>query len=171
MLVKIDIDFGGVNFPAPYRKPNTLYIGFVSVFAGCKRALAGKPCPDCQNPSLWSGLAWNGDKHAWIADFVRKKCELLKGIDAELFYCILGGEPLDQDERELKIVHRHVIQGCGRKLPTVLYTGYSSIPPQVAGYVKAEIQYLKIGEYLGDAQREEGLPSGLATRNQKWVRL
>ena len=162
------IDFGGVNFPFPYREPDKVYVGFTAVFSGCWRAMNGNPCPDCQNPSLWGNLDWNGDTYEWIEEYVRKKCALL--TDVELFYCVLGGEPLDQDAKELETVHRRVMTACGRQIPTVLYTGYDEAPKPVAGYVEQYVDYLKTGAYLGDKYKVKGLSTGLATKNQKWAR-
>lgn len=171
MLAKFTIDFGGVNFPLPYKKKDKVYVGFCSVFAGCRRAINGNPCPDCQNPSLWLGLDWDGNAHEWIRDFVKTKYENLMAVnpDIQFFYCILGGEPLDQDERELEIVHQHVVSGCGRKIPTVLYTGYDSY--QNSEYVKKYVDFIKLGEYLGNSYRKKNLPSGLATVNQHWEKI
>lgn len=189
MFVKITVDFGGVNFPAPYKDPDKLYIGFVSVFSGCRRALRGNPCPDCQNPSLWAGvpiqktLNW-GDEYIPASDvvliesFVRKKYENFKNITApvEFFYCVLGGEPLDQHPMALEIVHNQVVRGCNHQLPTVLFTGYPSyqdpaIDPMVLDYVKERVDYIKVGPYLGNQYKEDNLETGLATRNQQWIKI
>ena len=145
-----------------------MYVGFCSIFSGCRRAGAGNPCPDCQNPFLWLGLEWDGDIHGWIRDFVRRKYRNLVAVNPsiEFFYCVLGGEPLDQDERELEIVHNHVMNGCGRKIPTVLFTGYDSW--QGSSYVRDFVDYVKLGPYLGNEYKKENLPSGLATVNQRW---
>ncbi|MBR0076493.1 MAG: 4Fe-4S cluster-binding domain-containing protein [Synergistaceae bacterium] len=171
MLAKFNIDFGGVNYPLPFKKQNKIYVGFVAAFAGCKRALNGNPCPNCQNPSLWDGLEWDGDIHAWVRDFVRKKYINLSSFNPEInfFYCVLGGEPLDQNERELEIVHNHVMNGCGRNIPTVLFTGYDSW--QHSEYVKNFVDFIKLGAYLGNDKRKNNLPSGLATVNQRWERI
>ena len=168
MLAKFTIDFSGVNYPLPYKEEDKIYVGFVAVFSGCKRAMNGNPCPDCQNPSLWEGLKWNGDMHGWIKDFVYKKYTAFQAIspEAQFFYCILGGEPLDQNERELEIAHKHVMNGCGGKIPTVLYTGYDTW--QGSQYVKKYVDYIKLGAYLGNVHRKQSLPSGLATTNQRW---
>ena len=171
MLIKFDIDFGGVNFPLPFKRRDKVYVGFTAVFAGCGRAGAGSPCCDCQNPSLWLGLEWDGTTHDWVKDFVEKKYKTLLSVNPgiEFFYCVLGGEPLDQDERELEIVHNHVMSGCGRKIPTVLFTGYDSW--QSSSYVRNFVDYVKLGEYLGNDYRKENLPSGLATENQRWEKV
>lgn len=171
MLVKFTIDYGGVNFPLPYKIEHNVYVGFCSIFSGCKKAMSGNPCPDCQNPSLWEGLNWNGDMHGWIKEFVRKKYQRLVTInpDIEFFYCLLGGEPLDQDERELEIIHHHVMQGCGRDIPTVLFTGYDSC--EESRYVKGYVNYIKLGSFLGNSYRKNNLPSGLATVNQRWQEI
>ena len=173
MLAKLDIDFGGLNFPLPYKKPDKLYVGFSAVFSGCKRAMAGNPCPDCQNPSLWQGLDWNGDRHEWIEPFVQKKYRLLQEINPEIefFYCALGGEPLDQSLAELEAVRDAVMAGCGQRIPTVLFTGYSDVPVQMLGYVAERVNYLKTGTYLGDKYKHTGLSSGLATENQRWIKI
>ena len=171
MLAKFDIDFGGINFPLPYKREDEVYVGFTAVFSGCKRAIRGNPCPECQNPSLWSGLDWDGNIHGWIRDFVRKKYRNLFAVNPSIkfFYCVLGGEPLDQDERELEIVHNHVMTGCGRKIPAVLFTGYDSW--QGSSYVRDFVDYVKLGPYLGNEYKKENLPSGLATVNQRWERV
>ena len=84
MLVKFEIDFGGVNFPLPYKKEEKVYVGFTAVFAGCKCAMNGNPCPDCQNPSLWSSLDWDGDIHGWLREFVRKKYKRLVAVNPSI---------------------------------------------------------------------------------------
>ena len=171
MLAKFTIDFGGINFPLPYKKEGKVYVGFMAVFSGCIKAMNGNSCPDCQNPSLWNGLEWNGCAHEWIQDFVREKYERLTAVnpDIQFFYCVLGGEPLDQDERELKIVHQHVMNGCGRKIPTVLFTGYETW--EKSDYVRRFVDYIKLGPYLGNKYKKENLTSGLATVNQYWEKL
>lgn len=169
MLTKFSVDFGGVNFPLPYRENDRVYVGFTAVFSGCRRALSGNPCPDCQNPSFWGRLDWDGYTHDWIVDYARKKYERIIAInpDTRFFYCVLGGEPLDQDERELIIVHNNVMKGCGRKIPTVLYTGYDTF--QASAYARNFADFVKVGAYLGDKHRKTGLSSGLATENQRWM--
>ena len=189
MFAKLTIDFGGVNFPLPYREPDKLYIGFVSVFSGCRRALRGNPCPDCQNPSLWSGVAiqktlnWGdayvpAEKLSEIESFVQKKTQLFSSINTpvEFFYCVLGGEPLDQHHMALEVVHQMVIRGSNKQLPSVLFTGYNDwhdpeIDPNVIQYIEDKIDYIKTGPYLGNAFKKENLETGLATENQRWQKL
>lgn len=181
MFYDITLDFGGVNFPKPYKRPDTTYIGFVSVFSGCSRAMMGSPCPDCQNPSLWS---WDCKSRFEsmndVTSFVHKKASLFNmitaGKEVQYFYAVLGGEPLDQDAVALSVVHQAVRFGISCDIPTVLFTGYPSlndirIHPNVRRYVTDNIDYLKVGSYLGDAYKVEDLESGLATSNQYWVRI
>lgn len=189
MFAKITLDFGGVNYPAPYKDPNKLYIGFVSVFSGCRRALRGNPCPDCQNPSLWAGVPITSNTKGGLEDitstnltlitsFVQKKFENFKSINTpvEFFYCVLGGEPLDQYSASLSAVHNAVMRGCNKQLTTVLFTGYPSykdpsIEPGVIDYVKECVDYIKVGPYLGNSFRKDNLETGLATENQQWIKL
>lgn len=189
MFAKITVDFGGVNYPAPYKDPNKLYIGFVAVFSGCRRALRGNPCPDCQNPSLWSGvpiqktLNW-GDEYipspavTLIESFVRNKYRNFRDISTpvEFFYCVLGGEPLDQHPMALELVHTQVERGCACRLPTVLFTGYSdykdpAISSGVQEYIEKRVDYIKVGPYLGNQYKRDDLQTGLATANQQWIKL
>lgn len=189
MFAKLTLDFGGVNFPLPYKEPDKLYIGFVSVFSGCRRALRGNPCPDCQNPSLWNGVPIQrtadvgsqyvpATKLSEIESFVKKKTELFKGINTpvEFFYCVLGGEPLDQHYMALEVVQNMVIRGTNKQLPTVLFTGYSDyqspeIDPNVIQYIKDRVDYIKVGPYLGNDFKKDNLETGLATENQRWIKL
>ncbi len=167
MFSRITIDYGGINFPLPFRDPEKVYVGFVAIFSGCKRAIQGNPCPDCQNPSLWDfGNCGNVGR---IESFVRKRYMNISRIAPEFFYCVLGGEPLDQSVEELRLVHDFVERGCGQKLPSVLFTGYYKIPHGYENYIRKRIDYVKIGPYLGNSKREDNLPSGLATRNQEWI--
>ena len=167
MFSRITIDYGGINFPLPFRE-DKLYVGFVAVFSGCKRAIQGNPCPDCQNPSLWSFE--NGGDINNVESYIRKRFRNIFRIapEIEFFYCVLGGEPLDQDVRELELIHDLVEQGCGCKLTSVLFTGYDEIPCKYEDYISRRINFVKLGPYLGNDKRENNLPSGLATRNQQW---
>ena len=181
MFYDLTVDYGGVNFPKPSRSQDTTYIGFVSVFTGCNRAISGNPCPDCQNPSLW-GLDCKPRFTSMdsVTAFIRKKVDLFNKINVgkkvQYFYAVLGGEPLDQDAVALSIVHQAVRSALPGQVPSVLFTGYQSlndgrIDENVKRYVLEKINYLKLGPYLGDDCKVENLDSGLATPNQYWTIL
>lgn len=176
MFCNLTVDFGGVNFPLPYKKPNTIYIGFVSVFSGCTRAKAGHPCPDCQNPSLWEHVVTPQFCKEDITRFVSRKMKIFREIhkhsNVVYFYSILGGEPLDQLAEELEEIHKMVQQGVGHPIPTVLFSGYPHLTladRRVQDYVAVRVNYLKLGPYLGNQHRKLDLSSGLATENQEWL--
>ena len=179
MFYDVTVDYGGVNFPKPHRKKDVIYIGFIAVFSGCNRAVSGNPCPDCQNSSLWEHACKSRfDSIKDVTAFVHKKVSIFDGISAgravKYFYAVLGGEPLDQEADDLRIVHRAVRSGLERPVPSVLFTGYSSlnqngISDGTKRYVLEQINYVKVGSYLGDAYKVDGLESGLATANQRWI--
>lgn len=179
MFYDLTVDYGGVNFPKPYKQQDTLYIGFIAVFAGCNRAINGNPCPDCQNSSLWNPRCKSRfDSIKDIATFVRKKTSIFDSISSgkpvKYFYAVLGGEPLDQDADDLRTIHRSVREGLNRSFQSVLFTGYSSlnqvgINEDAKRYVLDQINYIKVGSYLGDSYKVDNLESGLATANQYWV--
>ena len=176
MFCNLTVDFGGVNFPAPFKDPEVMYIGFVSVFSGCNRAVMGHPCPDCQNPSLWKHKVKTKFGLGDIVPFVKKKMDLFRSIQkgkrTMYFYTILGGEPLDQSLEELTDVHNLVEIGMGSRPPTVLFSGYphlSRVDKQVQDYVERRVNYLKLGPYLGNDFKRDDLESGLATENQEWI--
>ena len=78
MFCNLTVHFGGVNFPTPFKDPEVMYIGFVSVFSGCNRAVMGHPCPDCQNPSLWKHKVKTKFGLEDIVPFVKKKMDLFR---------------------------------------------------------------------------------------------
>ena len=178
MFCNLTVDFGGVNFPAPHKDPDVTYIGFVSVFSGCNRAVRGHPCPDCQNPSLWGHNVRTKFNLEDIVPFVRKKMALFRSVQRGkktlYFYAVLGGEPLDQNMEDLVDVHNLVEVGMENRPVTVLFSGYptmSMVNPHVQKYVERRVHYLKLGPYLGNDLKKEGLESGLATENQEWITM
>lgn len=189
MLYDVNIDFGAVNFPKPYYKKGKAYIGFVSVFSGCNRAMNGKPCPQCQNRSLWfhdlHGAAKISNTDEAYA-FVKKKMNIFAGLydnrDIQYYYTILGGEPLDQRVSELQEVEfsvRKAIKDTNtiidlNTIPTIMFSGYDNlkkVSSDMKNYIINNVTYLKIGRYLGNKHRKEDLDSGLATANQRWIKV
>ena len=181
MFYDITVDFGGVNYPKPMKQDDILYIGFVSVFSGCNRAMMGHPCPDCQNPSLWQPVCRPKfqDLDA-VSAYIRKKVDLFDQVSAnktvQYFYAILGGEPLDQDVLALKIVHKIVRDSIPHEIRSIMFTGYPSLDHALIGsdirrYVEEQIDYLKVGAFLGNDHKIEDLESGLSTPNQYWIDL
>jgi hypothetical protein len=67
-----------------------------------------------------------------------------------------------------------VREGLNRSFQSVLFTGYSSlnqvgINEDAKRYALGQINYIKVGSYLGDSYKVDNLESGLATANQYWV--
>lgn len=176
MFVKIELDYGGVNFPLPYKEQGGFYVGFISVFSGCRRAIEGNPCPGCQNPSLWNFTDLPMGDTDFLKKYVSGRVERLRHVasDTQFFYCVIGGEPLDQAVGDLYSVHDVVMEGIGEDVPTILYSGYENladVDKNVLSYVRNKIMYLKLGAFLGLPYRKQGLKSGLATENQRWIRV
>lgn len=77
-------------------------------FGGCKRAMAGNPCPNCFNPDLWDGSKCYPKNPK---DIVR---EIIRH-EVPRYITIVGGEPTDQMPgledliRELKSNGFHVM--------------------------------------------------------------
>lgn len=183
MFYNISVDFGGINYPAPYIEDDKIYIGFVSIFSGCNRALCGKPCPNCQNPSLWYHKV-DPSLHPMnlvrLDSFMRNKItrftSLYDNKRVQYYYTILGGEPIDQDPNELLKVQNTIIQSFPENMnvPTILFSGYNdlkNISKTMKNYIKNNITYLKLGQYLGDKYKKNNLSSGLATENQRWYKV
>ena len=189
MLYDVNIDFGGVNFPKPYYQKGKVYIGFVSVFSGCNKAMAGRPCPQCQNRSLWFHDLHGAQKIHNTQEayqFVRKKMNVFAGLydnkDIQYYYVILGGEPVDQKVSDLEDVEfqvRKAIKDANsivdlNSIPTVMFCGYDNLKKvslDMRNYIINSVTYLKIGRYLGDKHRKTNLDSGLATENQRWIKV
>lgn len=178
MFCNLTVDFGGVNFPTPFKDPNVMYIGFVSVFSGCNRAIHGHPCPDCQNPSLWDYKVPTKFHMNDIVPFVKKKMSLFrsvqKGKKTRYFYTILGGEPLDQELDELAEVQYLVELGMESSPVSIMFSGYPSlhmVSDEMVDFLHRRVNYLKLGPYLGNKFKKEGLATGLATENQEWLVL
>lgn len=176
MFCNVTIDFGGVNFPTPHKEDGIQYIGFVTVFSGCLRAAKGNPCPDCQNPSLWD---FNSVQRYTLDDlkvFLQGKKRNFDSVfdvsRTQYFLALLGGEPLDQNPDELYGAWYQMVQVFGYNFFTVCFTGYPSleaIPKAAVPFIRDTVDYLKLGPYLGNQYKREGLSSGLATENQYWV--
>lgn len=177
MFVNMTVDFGGVNYPKPYRKPGKQYIGFVAIFSGCYRAASGKACPGCQNQSLWRFDAPCRYTMKDIRPFVERKMVLFRAVcnpeDTEYYLAYLGGEPMDQDMMELRWVYEDFAKAMNMpNLPLVVFSGYAdmeslSLPQR--SFVDHYVSYLKLGPYLGDDFKKSDLESGLATENQLWL--
>lgn len=190
MLYDVNIDFGTVNFPKPYQDRNTVYIGFTSIFSGCNRALSGKACPNCQNSFLWfHDMTAHGKitsaKDAYI--FTKRKMDKFTGLYSDrkiqYYYTILGGEPLDQPVSHLEEVQQSIYNAIKdsnpmidtiNDVPTVMFSGYDNlrkVSSKMKNYIINNVTYLKIGRYLGNRHKKDNLPSGLATENQKWIKV
>lgn len=152
-------------------------IGIALVYSGCRKALAGNPCPECHNPHLWA-FGGSGDEVRSRPLYKMSEEEGLSQIDGIV---IFGGEPFDQNIDE-------VLQDIGsfreRKpsLQVVIYTGYESLQDAVSGWLEfnpyksplqhpfvKEADYIKIGSYRKDVPQNEG--SSLASGNQKMFRV
>lgn len=178
MFCNMTIDFGGVNFPTPHKKDGIQYIGFVAIYSGCARAAKGNPCPDCQNPSLWDfNTPQRYTYDDWFGFLKQKKQNFDAVFDpskTQYFLTLLGGEPLDQDASDLFAVWDRMFQIFTQDFLTVCFTGYPSVdvvPEHVRRFLFSAVDYLKVGPYLGNHYKREGLSTGLATENQFWIKI
>lgn len=65
-------------------------------FIGCKKAVAGNPCPGCFNPALWKDI---GNK----SYDPKEMAQHLNAVTQLRHITIVGGEPLDQSEGLLEL--------------------------------------------------------------------
>lgn len=125
--------------------------------AGCK----GQPhCKNCHNPETWSfdnGDEYNGDYFLWIKDKVKENKKLINNI------MIFGGEPLDQEEKDLFLFLATLKT---LNLPIWIFTRYDI--DEVYDFVKEFCDYIKCGRYIEELRTDDNTQYGikLATSNQ-----
>ena len=125
--------------------------------SGCK----SPHCEGCHNPESWDfnkGKPWT----EWIHQ-IFSNVELFDGMVKRIF--VLGGEPLDQDEDELKDMIA-VLAGFTTK-ELWLFTRYSL--DEVPDYIKRDCDYIKTGPYIEQLRDNNYISCGvrLATLNQR----
>ena len=115
---------------------NLAFKAFEVYVSGCKPP----HCKGCHNEELWTfnvGDCWNMEK----ADQLHAKAEELHSAGLADYAWILGGEPLDQNLKDLSELVRRMSR-AGLKI--VLWTHYDSIPEEIASL----IDYIKSGPYI-----------------------
>lgn len=133
------------QFPvfSPYKKSTwEIYV------SGCKRK-----CEGCHNSELFDFGSGNPFDLRMI-DAMKEKMFFFDAIS------ILGGEPLDQDEVEMRVLSKELRKVFPKK-ELWLFTGYnfSSVPEWIWQYY----DYVKVGSYM-ETLKKEGFPS---SSNQK----
>lgn len=126
--------------------------------AGCN----GNPhCRDCHNPLSWNfnqGTLYNENYKNKIKEKIKKFKPLINNI------MIFGGEPLDQNHKELEKLLEDLHD---YNLPIWLFTRYeiNEIPAFVIKYC----DYIKCGKYIPELSCDNNIQYGikLATSNQK----
>lgn len=125
--------------------------------AGCK----GPHCIGCHNPESWDFKLGKPCDEVFFSS-IRRKMELFDPIIHKVM--IFGGEPLDQDLRELEELLMYLLEF---KKEVWLFTRYGidQVPIKFMGM----IDYVKCGRYLPDFATEDNIQYGvkLATSNQK----
>ncbi len=134
-------------------------VGFEVIFAGCKRALQGDACQSCHSPHLWD-FSQNDQELS-----IEELRGILKKFSFDAFI-LLGGEPLDQNLKELAEL---LITGKTWTRYTMVWSGYelNEVLKMLRNNddwveVFKSIDYIKLGRY-----KPELPPKGkLASSNQ-----
>lgn len=126
--------------------------------AGCY----GNPhCKGCHNPSSWDFN--NGEPYDCLyEDKIKNKVEDFKSLINNIM--IFGGEPLDQDHKELKRMLKTL---HNYNIPIWIFTRYEF--KNIPDFVKKYCDYIKCGRYIPELSCENNIQYGikLATSNQK----
>lgn len=126
--------------------------------AGCN----GNPhCKGCHNPESWDFNNGEPMSNHFIYNCSKKIKEFNSLIDNIM---IFGGEPLDQDYKELE----NLLMWCYTQNKKIwLFTRYSL--NEVPQFVKDWCSYIKCGEYIQELTVYDNIQYGikLATSNQK----
>lgn len=124
--------------------------------AGCK---ANPHCKNCHNPELWDfdyGKEYTSEIRETIIDKIKSFDNIIDGI------WILGGEPLDQDIKELE----HLIDDFrGLKKKLWLYTRFEL--DELPEDIKKRVDFIKTGRYVPE-EKSDHVEYGvvLASANQ-----
>ncbi len=123
-------------------------------------------CSGCHNPELWNfgvGDSYPAKRIQNTLDWKIDELKRAKLIDSAW---ILGGEPLDQNLRNLSTLIRHLKES---KLKVMLWTHYDYVPNDIKGLV----DYVKTGRYDKDGEPyvEPVLGIKLANKEQKVTRI
>lgn len=117
-------------------------------------------CSGCHNPALWDF----GIGHA--VSFVIPKIKRFSSTPMVNWLWVLGGEPLDQDHKELaKFLTR--IREVGK--PIVLFTRYEL--DEVPDHILGKIDYVKTGRFVEGRPSVEYHGITLASDNQKVTKI
>jgi anaerobic ribonucleoside-triphosphate reductase activating protein len=138
----------------------TLEHGAVEVYlAGCNRR-----CPGCHNPETWDFNQGN-DWRYQVTD--RNLMQRLKTPLTDKIW-IMGGEPLDQDLKELTAL----LDFCSEaKRPIWLWTSYEL--DDVPDSILVRVNVIKTGRYIQDlpGYKDEKTGIFLASLNQRLTSL
>lgn len=126
--------------------------------SGCN----GNPhCEGCHNPESW--VFNNGEiMDDYILEKIAKKIKEFDGLIDNIM--IFGGEPLDQDLKEIE----YLLQWCYHQHKTLwIFTRYSL--DEVPQFVKYWCDYIKCGPYIKSLCTDDNVQYGikLSTSNQK----
>lgn len=126
--------------------------------AGCN----GNPhCAHCHNPESWDFN--NGEK--FDEKFLDKVSEKITDFDDLIKnIMIFGGEPIDQNHKELESMLESL---SNYRKPIWLFTRYSI--DNVPDFVKKYCEYIKCGRYDSELVSDDNIQYGikLSTSNQK----
>lgn len=138
----------------------TLKHGALEVYlAGCNRR-----CPGCHNPETWDFN--QGDEWRMQAEERYLMMRLMTPLTDKIW--IMGGEPLDQDLKELEAL----LDFCAHaRKPIWLWTSYEL--EDIPNSILARVQYVKTGRYMADVPGYTDPETGinLASGNQRITRV
>ncbi len=127
------------------------WISVELVYSGCNRAIGGNPCPGCHNEWLWPHFAGTfvcrRKFDEWLGKLARTGWKP-SGI------VVTGGEPLDQDAKEVLFDIDMVKKAFGTKLPILVYTGYEWDEGLLDHPLVKVADYLKCGPYKPDVPKK-----------------
>ena len=127
---------------------------FTIWFSGCTIR-----CNGCHNKQLWDKSSGNEMAVDNVVDIIVRECHKLNTDTVVL----LGGEPLDQELRDLyqlcADIHLHDIR-------IWLYTGYNY--DEIPVVIKECVDVIKCGRYI-DELKCDGFPS--STNQELWKRI
>ena len=127
---------------------------FTIWFSGCTIR-----CNECHNKQLWDKSSGNEMAVDNVVDIIVRECHKLNTDTVVL----LGGEPLDQELRDLyqlcADIHLHDIR-------IWLYTGYNY--DEIPVVIKECVDVIKCGRYI-DELKCDGFPS--STNQELWERI
>lgn len=110
-------------------------------------------CSGCHNETLWEYKPESVKEVVEIVKIINKQSELIDSV------CIMGGEPLMQDNNELL---KLILEIRSIPLEVCLYTSYEL--DQIPGVILDNLDMVKTGKYRKELESD----GNLASSNQKF---